>query len=213
MSATSRSSRRGHIRFLPVLVGIEYQNVGGLLRSVGPEILLVDNAILIDDEGHHASFAVGHGPGDDAEAADHAAIGEVAVGAARRIGALAVEQAIVVAVVAFALLDALLGVGDQRPERALGLAGLGLPIKAVLLARRAEQPARIGGHAGLHRIHGRVVALGVDDGEQGLHHANLVMADVARLDLGAAGIDVEAPAATVLDQRDGHDEAGGVDLD
>src|SRR5262245_40150665 len=78
----ARRSRRRHVRVLPVLVGIEHQNVGRLLRGVGPKVLLVDLAVLVDDEGHHAGFAIGHRPGNHAEATDHPSAGEIAVGAA-----------------------------------------------------------------------------------------------------------------------------------
>src|SRR4029078_2074308 len=94
------------------------------LGRLGAEVALVDVAALVDDEGHHAGLAVGHRPGDDAEAAAHAAVHQVAVGAARSVGALAIEQAVAIAVIALTLGVARLRLGDQRAERALRLAGL-----------------------------------------------------------------------------------------
>src|SRR6185503_10564506 len=94
--------RRRGVRLLPVLVRIEDRDRRGLLCRIRPEILLVDVAVLADDEAHHAGLAVLHRPGDDSEAADHAVVHQVAVSAARCVGALAIEQAIAIAVIALA---------------------------------------------------------------------------------------------------------------
>src|SRR4029450_4936843 len=122
------------------------------LRGIGAEVLLVDVAVVADDESHHAGLAPAHRPGDDGEPAQHAAVDQVVVGAARRIRALAVEQTEAIAVVAVLLDLAGLRRGDQRAERAFRLPGLALPIEPVLFAGTAQQAPGIDRKPHLHGI-------------------------------------------------------------
>src|SRR3954466_2438757 len=72
---------RRHVGFLPALAGIEHGDRRGFLGGVRTEVVPVDVARLADDEGHDAGLAVLHRPGDHGEAADHAILDQVVVGA------------------------------------------------------------------------------------------------------------------------------------
>src|SRR5690349_20444871 len=64
----------------------------GHLRDDGvglvAEVLLVDDALLVDDEGHHAGHRPLRRPGDEREAGYHVAIDDVLVVTAWRVRAL-----------------------------------------------------------------------------------------------------------------------------
>src|SRR4029453_1452705 len=123
------------------------------------------------------------------------------------------EHAEAIAEVALARGVTGLRLGHQLAERAFGFAGLGLPVQAVLLAGRAQQPARIGRRTILHRIERDILALGVDDREQRLDDRVLIATDLAGDDLLAAGLDVEIPARLVLDQGERAAPSGGAGFD
>src|SRR4051794_27969027 len=82
---------------LPGLVGIEPIHPLDELHSVVAEVLLVDDAIVVDEEGRDAGVAVFGGPGEQREAADHLALDDIAERPAGGIRALLREDAIVVA--------------------------------------------------------------------------------------------------------------------
>jgi hypothetical protein len=48
-------------QLLPARIGIEAGHGAGALGAVGTEILLIDDAVLVDDEGHNAGGAVARG--------------------------------------------------------------------------------------------------------------------------------------------------------
>src|SRR6185436_19085500 len=75
-------------RHRPRRVGIVCRHRFGDLRRILPEVLLINAALLVDDEGHHAGLAVFGGPGHQREATDHVSIDYVIIFAARRVIAL-----------------------------------------------------------------------------------------------------------------------------
>src|SRR5262249_17803257 len=113
--------RRHAVPRLVRVVARQLRDRGGRL---GPEVLLVRDAVLVDHERHDPGGRVVQGPGHEAEAARHRAILDVVGGAARRGRALALEDAVVVAVqrrgpLAGSEVVALLaGLRDQHAERA-----------------------------------------------------------------------------------------------
>ena len=66
------------------------------------EVDVVDDAVLVDDEGLDARLAIFGRPSDEAEAGDHVAIDDVVVGAAGDLVALAGQDLELVAEIAFA---------------------------------------------------------------------------------------------------------------
>src|SRR5690348_10620727 len=63
------SLQRAHVDLPPRVVGIVRRHAGGDLRGALAEILFVDRAAVVDDEGHHARIAVFGRPGDERETA------------------------------------------------------------------------------------------------------------------------------------------------
>mgnify|MGYP003340060177 CR=1 FL=1 len=122
-------------------------------------------------------------------------------------------------VIAIADRDAQLGLAQERVVAVVHHVADVLPGRAILDRERPAVLRRVlqllgergheGGEAHLQRPGGvvrrefgirapRVVALGVADREQRLHRRQFVVADVARLDLGPAGLAVETPAGGLL---------------
>ena len=137
-----------------LVVRVEGVNALDRLLRVLAEVLLVDDPLLVDQEGHHARVAVLRRPGEHREAARHPALRvDVVLRAAGRVLALRGQQAEEVAVVrrlssSSLVRVALLGrVGDQRAERALRLALRDRPVEPVVLAGGAEDLARERGAA------------------------------------------------------------------
>src|SRR5262249_58497296 len=89
--------------------------------------------------------------------------------------------------------------GDQRPERALLLAGLRLPVEAVAFAFRALEPLRVLEKPRAPRI---VFALSIDVGQTHLDRGELILADAAIEQLVVAGVGVPEPAWPVGHERD-----------
>ena len=58
----------------PGRVGIELSHRGAERCSVGPEILLVDDAVLAADKSLDAAVAIGCRPGDHCVASNHVAV-------------------------------------------------------------------------------------------------------------------------------------------
>ena len=111
-------------------------------RRLGSEILLVHIAIRADDERHDAARLEHRRPGDQREAAGHAARLDVALGAAIPVRTLRLEDAEIIAFVRdrfaadqFAGIARILRRIDQRPQRAFGLALGHRPVQPVATAR------------------------------------------------------------------------------
>src|SRR5215472_17325486 len=194
--------------FLPARVRVEELHLLRQRRRVGAEVLLIDAAV-VHDEGHHAGGAVLRGEGDHAEAADHVPVGHVVRGAAGRIRPLPGQNPVVVAVVRnrplLRAFPVALGpcLGHERPERALRLTGLGLPVESVTLAGRAGEALGVLEHLALLARLGVVLALRINVGEADLDRAELVPPDAPVEDLFLSLGRVEAPARSV-----GHDGNG-----
>src|SRR5262245_3203297 len=189
--------------FLPARVRVEELHLLRQRRRVGPEVLLIDDAVMVHHEGHHAGGAVLRGEGDHAEAADHVSVGHVVRGAAGRIRPLPGQDPVVVAVVRnrplLRAFPVTLGpcLGHERSERALWLTGLGLPVESVTLAGRAGEALGVLEHLTLLACLGVVLALRIDVSEAYLDRAELVPPDAPVEDLFFSLGRVEAPARSV----------------
>src|SRR5215467_13552218 len=189
--------------FLPARVRVEELHLLRQRRRVRAEVLLIDDAVVVHDEGHHAGGAVLRGEGDHAEAADHVPVGHVVRGAAGRIRPLPGQNPVVVAVVRnrplLRAFPVALGpcLGHERSERALWLTGLGLPVESVALAGRAGEALGVFEHIALLARLGVVLALRIDVGEADLDRAELVPSDAPIEDLFLSVGRVEAPARSV----------------
>src|SRR5262249_29437189 len=141
--------------------------------------------------------------GDYCEAPHHVALNDVAVRAARRILPLGSQNSILISVIrrraAFvSLIPRLL---HDRSERALRLAGFSVPVEAVFLPGGADELFRVVVQTIFVQIFHGVLALGVDDREQGVDREQLVLADAAVENLFAALFGIEPPLAAFLHQR------------
>src|SRR5262249_48294713 len=142
------------------------------------QILLVDLALMADNERHHAGVAIIRWHGDGGEAGDHVAVNDVVVAPARRILALPREDAIVVALVGIAGL--VLGqvarlLGDEGPEGArLVRIILRLPVETVLLAGAADELLGIFEDIVAVAIRAGILHLGIDIGAESLYGGQLV---------------------------------------
>ena len=176
-------------------------------RRLGSEIALVDDAVLIDDERHHAAFAVFGGVREQCEAGDHAAVDHVVVSAAGRVRALLRQDPEVVAAIRISVHVALevgRGLGDQRSERALlfVLGRVRRPVQAVVLAGRAGELLRVLQHAVAIAILRCKRALRVDVGAEHIDGIALVAADATVDQFLDALLRCEAPAVAGLHERD-----------
>src|SRR5262249_15202556 len=137
------------LRLGPGRIGVVRLDRAGRLRRLGPEVLLMHDAILIHDERHDARGAVHGRVRDEREPADHMAFSDEIVRAARRVGTLREEDAIEVPVIrswGATRWQRIAGgscPGDERTERALLLTGLRVPVKTVALALGALEPLRV----------------------------------------------------------------------
>ena len=109
----------------PRAVGRIRGHVLGNIKGRGPEVLLIDLALLVDDEGHYARVAPLGRPGNERKSCDHVAVDNVVVGTARRMFSLAGQDFEIVAMIGCLLivqhfsgvviaLD--MSLGDQRPQ-------------------------------------------------------------------------------------------------
>src|SRR5436190_10772345 len=113
---------------LPGFVGIELRDLLRCRLGRGPEILLIHDAVVVHDERHHARIAVGRGPRNQPEAADHLSLRDVLVCAAFGVRPLPLQDAVLVAMIGARLSIGALGIAfgpctdEQRTERAHTLA-------------------------------------------------------------------------------------------
>src|SRR5271170_6545064 len=165
---------------LPTLVGIELRHRLSLVCTVLAEILLVNHAGLVDEERLNPRFVVLRRIRDISEAAGHFSIENVALSAALRIGALAIQPAEIIAV------EGLRGVGldghsflrrerDQRSKRAAGSALRRLPVQTVLLTGIADELLCVLFDAAV--LLGKVLGLGVRERSADIDGSELVAAD------------------------------------
>src|SRR5262249_21973939 len=167
------------------------------------EILLVDQALMIDDEGHDARIAVLRRIGHQAETADHLAAHHVIRRTAGCVRPLAGQYSEVIAVIRLRRLAGAIavrrGVGGEFAGRALVFAGHRRQIEAVLLSRLADDASRV--DAGSRYPLVRIVLLRVHIGESGLDGRELIASDAAIEDFLAARRGVELPPAVLAHER------------
>src|SRR5262245_7519270 len=135
--ASGRRSRSSvGVDFVPRRVGIEARHRVRACGGVGAEVLVVQHAVVADDERRHASLAVLCWPGNHSKSADQPAMGDITERAARRVLALRGEQPVVVPEIARLTTATALCAGDGHgwTERTQFLALLGRPVQPVLLA-------------------------------------------------------------------------------
>src|SRR5579864_5722777 len=113
----NRAARMLLLHLLPARVGIEAQHVCGERRRWRAEVLLVYDAILIDDERHDARGTPSGRIRHEREAAHHPRLGDVVVRAALRMRTLRGEDAVVVAVVRLLSVSLRMRLRDERAER------------------------------------------------------------------------------------------------
>ncbi|MNI38599.1 hypothetical protein D3C73_927490 [compost metagenome] len=154
---------------------------------------------MADHETHHAGVVVFDGPGNHREAAAHLVADQVAVGTTRCRRSLAVKDAEVITVPAFA--GHALAV--QRSQWADLPAVVFRPIEPVVLAGCAEDLLRIFQRPVAIAIHGGIVHLRIVIGQHRLLGVQFVAANTPGAQFGVAGLDVEAPTAFALHQGDG----------
>src|SRR6476620_1709631 len=204
MRAAGVTARRGYQRraalllgiddLPPGVIGIEGGHLRGDAGRAFAKILFVDVAFVVDDERHDAGIAVFGRIGNGRKAADHVALDDVINGAARRSGALAQQDFVVIAVVRFAgarAIAALRCLGDRLTQRARWFVAARRPIEPVFLAGRADDPLRIDRLATLALVHVGIILLRVPVREPRLHGRELVAADA----------NIENPLAVALHHR------------
>src|SRR5439155_14011107 len=172
------------------------------------EILLANDTVLTDDEGHDAGGVVLDRPRDERESARHLAVLYVRYGPARRARALAGQDLEVVPVKRRRRLATL---GDRAAfcrrlrhevaERTRLAATLGRPIQPVLSSGIAAKCHRVQARAFSIVFVLRVAPLGGDVGPADFNHRKLVAADPAREDFFLSRRGVESPRARVVHQR------------
>src|SRR6267142_4412208 len=214
----SLATHLGHLRLRPGAIRVELPHGQRGGAGAWPEVLLVHDAVVIDDEGHHAGHAVLGGERDEREARDHLATRDVVVLAARGIGPLRRQDAVEIAVERCRprlLAPVPLGPGadDQVAQRAGRLSGLGGPVEPVALAGRAAEMLGVLEETVAVAVLGVVLALRVHVGQARLHRVELVPADAPRDDLLATLSRIEPPALADLHERDGERPVIGADVD
>src|SRR5208282_4450308 len=114
------------------------------LAGIGTQVLLIDLAVLIDDEGHHSRVAIAGRVSKQRESSGHLARDDIAFGAIRRVGSLTGQQPVKVAVEGMRLASMLIAFAgrfsDKGTEGTLRLrARRDLPEQAVLRSCRAPE--------------------------------------------------------------------------
>src|SRR5580658_1739282 len=98
VSSDARQSSPELLRRAPARIGIISGHLAGQALRLRSEVLLKDNSILVDDEGHDSRVSIAGGIGDECESLGHAAADQVALGTARRIRSLGGQDSKVIAV-------------------------------------------------------------------------------------------------------------------
>src|SRR2546422_8419839 len=120
---------------LPARVRVVFGDGGGNCRSIRAEVFLIDPALVIDDESHHAGAAPLGGPRDQSVAGDHVAVDDVAESSSRSMRTLARED--------FEEVSVIRRTGLLRSIIASAGGRWGLPARA-LLSRCVTLRARVG---------------------------------------------------------------------
>src|SRR5271165_6240889 len=170
---------------LPARIRVELADIACDFRGLRAEILLINDAVLIHDEANHAAAAIHGRVGNQREAIAHLAVDDIAAGGTLGGGAFAGQDAEEVAVVRRGLpLAAAIAFGrslcGELAQRAQLLGVLGLPVKTVLLTRRAGK--FLGIHAGRLAVMSLagIVLLRVDVGLTELNGGQLIAPDTTK---------------------------------
>ena len=167
------------------------------------EILLVDGTGMIDHEGHDAGISVLGGVCDQPEAADHLPLDDVVQSSARRVGSLALQNSIIIAMIGRRLLSDLVPFGRclrrQFAERAR--VAIVAPEQPILLARATDDALCVGPHSLASAILFGVFVLGIDVSQRGLNSVQFIASDATIQNLETPGSRVELPASPVVHQR------------
>ena len=86
----------GHL--FPCLIRVERRHIRSDAAGVLAQVLLINDAVIIDDEGHHARIAIRCGVSDEREAADHLAVDDIIHRAAQHFRPLRGQDLVVIAV-------------------------------------------------------------------------------------------------------------------
>ena len=170
-----------------------------------PEIFLVHDPLLIDDERHDARFTVIGRPGYQAKPADHVAVDDVPVTAAGRMASLAGENLEIVTTV-WGRLVRMTAIsfagcrGSERTQRADLAVQFGRPIQPILLARRAGELLRVFQYLVAVTVSHGILALCVHIGADCFQRGQFILADLARQQFIQPGIGVITPAVVFLHQ-------------
>src|SRR5262245_20495969 len=115
---------------LPGRVRIELRHRSRLRGRARAEVLLVQYAVMVDQEGHHPGVTVLDRPCHDRKTANQPVVRDVVERAARRMLALGRQQLVVVAVVALPAATSTFTARrvDGWSKRARLLARLGIPV-------------------------------------------------------------------------------------
>ena len=194
---TSQFSRPlSRLARLPAAVRVVRYDLTCDACRVTAEIFLIDNAVLVDDEGHDAGIAIGGRIGDHREAARHTIVEDVIPGAAGRIRPLLGQNPEIVAVIGPRLhmrgagpVTGRPGLGDERAQRAFLFAWFDGPIEPITLSNRAHVVLRIFRSAAGAQISGGIFALGRDVDAAHRDDTALIAADAPIKNLIGAGVE------------------------
>ena len=151
---------------------------------------MINDAVPIDDEAHHAGVAIALRPGDQRITIGHQPIAQIALRAAWRILALCCEQAIEITVIGHPRL----GIGETRAKRALGFAGQRRPVQAIALAGRGQRTlGEVFGRLAIGVLR-EVFLLRIGVGQRDLDGGEFVATDASGSHLGRRGPGIESPA-------------------
>src|ERR1051326_122983 len=203
--ADRRYSPRTLFCNLPCLVRIICGYRLSNFLSIGPQILLIDLAVLIDNKGHDSGISVFHGIGDKGESASQFSIHKIVHSAARRVRPLTLEEPIDIAVKwssAFFLPVALVeSIRDQWAYRTRRFTLSRFPVESIMFAFVAHQLLGVVFRFPVSRQTG-VFLLGIDQGVKRIDCVKFVPANPPVQDLPFAGGRSEAPGAIPLHERD-----------
>ncbi len=192
--------------WLPIGGRVVFHDGSGDSACVGAQVLLVDDAVTVDDERHDAGVAVFHRGGDDCETARHSAVHDVRFRAAFGLSSLSCEDAERVAVDDWRFVrsgERVLGEYFHAAQRAGRLAVCDGPIEAVLFSCGAEDLRGVEARGiSVVRLL-RVDFFRIGDCGDGVDGEKFISPDLARQDFVLAGLGIEVPVRRTCPARAG----------